>query len=495
MALNWTNTLSLGKQTFKKKTFSCAALISILALTSACSVNPATGQRQFTAALPAANEAKVGATEHAKIEAQFGKFMTGPIATYVNQVGQRVAANTERKDIQYRFYVLDTPMVNAFALPGGYTYFSRGLLTLANSEAELAAVIGHEIGHITARHAASRMSQGMVAGIGAAVLGAAVGGNAGQLASLGSNLYLSSYSRGQEHQSDELGVRYLSRAGYDPTAMSTFLASLDAQSKLQAKEAGKSGSGFNYFSTPPLTGERVQHAHAEATKYPANNNESRAAYLSKINGLIYGDSPSQGFAKGNQFYHPEMNFTFTVPNGTKISNGTSQVAGQHPNGTAIVFDAGKSQSRDPVSFVQNEWLKGQGSSRVEAITVNGKRGATTSFAGNVQGKAVTIRLVAVEWSANQYYRFQMAIPNGVSNAFLNELKQTTYSLRNMSGSERASIQPRRLRVLVAPAGSTVASMAARMKVDGNKTEHFLVLNGLDAHQGVVAGQPYKIVSN
>jgi len=334
MALNWTNTLSLGKQTFKKKTFSCAALISILALTSACSVNPATGQRQFTAALPAANEAKVGATEHAKVEAQFGKFMTGPIATYVNQVGQRVAANTERDDIQYRFYVLDTPLVNAFALPGGYTYFSRGLLTLANSEAELAAVIGHEIGHITARHAASRMSRGMVAGIGAAVIGAAVGGNAGQLASLGSNLYISSYSRGQEHQSDELGVRYLSRAGYDPTAMSTFLASLDAQSKLQAKEAGKSGSGFNYFSTHPLTGERVQHAHSEATKYPANNNESRAAYLSKINGLVYGDSSNQGFTKGNRFYHPEMNFTFTVPDGTKISNGTSQVSGQHANGTA-----------------------------------------------------------------------------------------------------------------------------------------------------------------
>jgi len=120
---------------------------------------------------------------------------------------------------------------------------------------------------------------------------------------------------------------------------------------------------------------------------------------------------------------------------------------------------------------------------------------TAQLAGNVQGKAVTIRLVAVEWSANQYFRFQMAIPNGVSNAFLNELKQTTYSLRNMSGSERASIQPRKIRVLVAPAGSTVASMAARMKVDGNKTEHFLVLNGLDAHQGVVAGQPYKIVSN
>ncbi len=486
MPLNWTMPASLCKKSF-------IVITSIAAMSlSACTTNPATGQSQFTALLPASSEAKVGADEHAKVEAQFGKFMTGPIADYVNSVGQRVAKNTERKDVQYRFYVLDTPMVNAFALPGGYTYFSRGLLTLANSEAELAAVIGHEIGHITARHAASRMSQGMVAGLGAAVIGAAVGGAAGQVASLGSNLYISSYSRGQEHQSDELGVRYLHRAGYDPMAMAQFLYSLDRQSKLEAKENGK-GTGFNYFSTHPLTAERVQKARQEAAKFAANNTENRKTYLNKINGLIYGDSPDQGFAKGNRFYHPALDFTFTVPKGSKITNATSQVISQHPNGTTVVFDFAKSKTTNPSTFVTQDWLKGKNAAPVEAISVNGQRGATTAFAGNVQGKNVTIRLTAIEKSPGQYYRFQMAIPRNVSGAFTNELKETTYSLRKMTGREKASVQPKKIRVLVAPAGSTVASMANRMNVDGNKTERFLVLNGLQANQPIIAGQPYKIV--
>lgn len=464
-------------------------------LLSACSTNPATGDRQFTALLPASSEAKVGAQEHAKVEAQFGKFMTGPIATYVNQVGQKVAANTERKDIQYKFYVLDTPMVNAFALPGGYTYFSRGLLTLANSEAELASVIGHEIGHITGRHAAARMSQGLVAGIGAAVVGATLGEPAGKVANLGSNLYISSYSRGQESQSDELGIRYLARAGYNPTAAAKFLSSLDAQSKLEAKENGKTGSGFSYFSTHPLTAQRVQEARVEATKYPANNNEGRSAYLNKINGLIYGDSPEQGFAKGNRFYHPKMNFTFSVPQGSKIMNSPSKLVATHKNGTVIIFDAAKAKSSNPANFIKNEWLKGQATSKVEAITVNGKRAATTAFAGNVQGRAVTVRLVAVEWSANQYFRFQMAIPKNVSNSFINELKETTYSLRSMTANEKASVKPKKIRVMVAPKGASVSSMAAHMDIEGNKQEHFLVLNGMSANQKVIAGQPYKVVTN
>ncbi len=464
-------------------------MLGCTAFISACTTNAATGEKQFTAFMPASSEAQVGATEHAKVEAQFGKFMTGPIATYVNKVGQRVAANTERKDVQYKFYVLDTPMVNAFALPGGYTYFSRGLLTLANSEAELAGVIGHEIGHITARHAASRMSQGLVAGLGAAVIGAAAGGSAGKVANLGSNLYISSYSRGQESQSDELGIRYISRAGYDPMGVTKFLSSLDAQSKME--NGGK--TNFSYFSTHPLTASRVQEARVEAAKYPANNNESRAAYLNQINGLVYGDSPDQGFARGNKFYHPAMDFTFSVPNGSKITNGTSSVVAQHPNGTVIVFDAGKGKSSDPLTFLKNEWLKGENAGGVESITVNGKRAATTAFEGNVQGKAVTVRLVAVEWSPGTYYRFQMAIPKAVPAAFMSELKTTTYSLRPMTGSEKASIEAKKIRVLVAPAGSTVDSMAAKMNVDGDKTEHFLVLNGMARNQKVIAGQPYKIV--
>lgn len=490
MALKWTKSPPLRKQTIKA--FFLSALVGV----AACSLNPATGDRQFTAFLPAANEASIGAQEHAKIEQTYGKFMTGPIADYVRQVGNKVAANTERKDVQYKFYVIDSPMVNAFALPGGYIYVSRGLLTLANSEAELAAVLGHEIGHVTARHAAERMSQGTIAGLGAAVIGAAVGDSAGQVASLGSNLYISSYSRAQEHQSDELGVRYISRAGYDPRAMSDFLRSLDAQSQLEAREAGSNSTGFNYFSTHPLTAERVQQAAAEALKFPASSKENRAAYLTAINGMTYGDSANQGFARGNQFYHPELGFTFSVPNGSKITNGVSQVAASHSNGTVILFDSAKDSSKpDPYSFLTQKWLKGQNTGNAERITVNGMNAATAAFTGNVQGRAVTVRLVAVEWQPGTFFRFQMAIPTNVSSSFMSELKTTTYSLRRMTSAELSSIKPKKLLVLEAPAGSTVASMAAKMEVDGNAQEKFLVLNGMTARDTIVAGEPYKIVRN
>ncbi len=471
-----------------------AVTLAGTAVIAACSVNPATGDRQFTGMLPMANEAAIGAQEHSKIQAQFGNFMTGPVADYVSSIGQKVAQNTERTDVQYRFYTIDSPIVNAFALPGGYIYISRGLLTLANSEAELAAVLGHEIGHVTGRHAAERMSKGTLAGLGTAVLGAAVGGGVAQAASVGANLYLSSYSRSQEHQSDELGVRYLARAGYNPQAMADFLSSLDAQSKLEAKAAGKKAGGANYFSTHPLTTDRVREARAEATKFPAINVENRARYLTQINGLTYGDSSSQGFTRDNRFYHPQMGFTFSYPNGAKVTNGTSQVAINHPNGTVIVFDAAKSSS-DPMTFMTREWLKGQNTGTAEAINVNGNRGAMASFSGNVSGRAVTVRLVAVEWQPGQYFRFQMAIPKNVGSSFERELKDTAYSLRRMTSAEKNSVKPKRLIVLTAPAGSTVASMASKMAVDGNKQEYFLVLNGMNASEPVVAGQPYKIVIN
>lgn len=464
-----------------------------LLVVGACSVNPATGDRQFTALLPTSSEAQIGAQEHAKIEQSFGKFMTGPIADYVNEIGQKIAKNTERDDVQYRFYVIDSPMVNAFALPGGYIYISRGLMTLANSEAELAAVIGHEIGHVTARHAAERMSHGTLAGLGAAVLGAATGSSGvAQAANLGSNLYISSYSRGQEHQSDELGVRYLSRAGYNPKAMADFLQSLDRQSQLEAKEAGRNSAGFNYFSTHPLTGERVQQAREEAKAFPASNKANRARYLTKINGMTYGDSASQGFARGNTFYHPEIGFAFTVPNGSKITNGTSQVAANHPNGTVMLFDMAKNNS-DPLTYLKQTWLRNENTANAENITINGMRAATASFSGNVKGKAVTVRLVAIEWKPGEFFRFTMAIPKNINSTFMNELKKTTYSFRKLSASEKKSIKPKRLFVLEAPAGSTLSSMANRMDVEGNKQEKFLVLNGMTARDPIIAGQPYKIV--
>lgn len=480
-------------QTIGKYLFIAAA-----AVLGSCSVNPATGEQQFTGLLPASQEANIGASEHAKVEATYGSFINGPIADYVNRIGQKIAANTERTDVQYKFFVLDSSMVNAFALPGGYIYVSRGLIALANSEAELAGVIAHEIGHVTGRHAAARMSQGMIAGLGAAILSAATGSQAlGQVANVGSDLYIKSYSRGQEHEADSLGVRYLARAGYDPNAMASFLRSLDAQTKLDARIAGRSeGQGINYFSTHPVTAERVAQAQGMVAQYPvANPVQNRDAFMQAVNGLVYGDSAEQGFVRGDMFYHPDMGFALSIPAGFDVQNNPSELVGVHQSGAIFLFDAGRDdQGRDPSAYLTQNWMRDKPpSATVEPITVNGMRAATAAFAGTANGQPVTIRVVAIEWKPGQFFRLQMAVPQNAPPAVVEGLKRTTYSFRAMTAEERGRIKPLRIRTFTAKPGDTVAKAASMMAYPNYREERFRVLNNLATGE-LTAGQTYKVVA-
>jgi predicted Zn-dependent protease len=477
-------------------------VIPSLLLLSACSVNPATGQQQFTALMPAAQESQVGASEHEKIMQTFGQPKAGdPVPAYISRVGAKVAANTERSDVQYKFFLLDTPMVNAFALPGGYVYVSRGLLALANNEAELAGVMAHEIGHVTARHSAERYSQGVVTSLGAALISSAIGNDyASQALSVGSDLYIKSYSRGQEHQADELGVRYLSRAGYDPSAMASFLDAMGRNDDLESRLTGRGGqSEVNYFSTHPRTADRVAQASALASSYPHNPNArvEAASYLNAIDGIIYGDSPNQGFVRGQDFYHPAMGFTFRLPSGFNIDNQPEQVVAVSPQtGAVVLFDAaGNAQRLDMMTYLTRVWLKGEAAPDAERVSVNGMEAATASFAGTMKGQPVTIRLFAVAWSPDQIFRFQLAIPQGAGGAVVESLKRTTYSLRAMSAAERQSIKPYRLRVVTARAGDTVESLAVQMPFGAENVDRFRVLNGLKGNEAIQAGRSVKIVSD
>lgn len=478
----------------------CKYVILALALLmpGGCTVNPATGQQQFTGLLPAGQEASIGASEHEKVQKTYGDFVTGPVADYVNRIGQKVAAKTERTDVQYKFYVIDSPVVNAFALPGGYIYISRGILALANSEAELAGVIAHEIGHVTGRHAAARMSQGALVGIGAAILSAATGSNAvGQLAGVGSDLYIKSYSRSQEDESDALGVRYLAQAGYDPKAMASFLASMDAQVKLDQRIAGhEEGEGMNYFSTHPVTQDRVRHASVLAANYPgANPVSNRDVYLSMINGLTYGDSEAQGFTRNGKFYHTKMGFTFDVPPGFTLSNNPSEIVATHASGSIMILDAGRDdQSRDPLSYLTQSWMKNKPPQGAESITINGMRAATAAFAGTANGKSVLIRVVAIEWKPGQYFRFQMAIPESATPDIVEGLKRTTYSFRPMTAQEKSTVRPLKVRTFTAAAGNSVAAAAQKMAFPDYREERFRVLNGLGGNGGIVPGQVYKVIA-
>ena len=470
------------------------AVLSLLPLVflSACSTNPATGQQQFTALMSPQQEVQVGASEHEKIVKQFGLLKNGAVTSYVNEVGKRVTSDTERPDVNYTFYVLDSPIVNAFALPGGYIYVSRGLLALANSEAEMAAVLAHEAGHITGRHSAERYSRGVVTSLGAGILSAVLDSSAAsQALGTGANLYLSSYSRGQENEADSLGLRYMTRGGYNADSMPAFLSSLQRQSQLDAQLAGRGkSSGFNYFSTHPATSERVAQTRGQAGAYPDGGKINHDRHLKTINGMIYGDSPAQGFARGQDFYHPGIGFTFSAPAGFNLSNQPSQVTATSKSGGVMIFDmAPNKQGLDPRTYVRN-WVKDRKIEGLEAIKVNGMSAATASFAGSINGKAVTIRLVAIKYG-DRFARFQMAIPQGASASLVDGMKKATYSFRAMTASEKKSVRPYRLKNFVAASGDSVASVARRQPFTQLQEERFRVLNGLGAGENLKAGRLYK----
>ena len=444
-------------------------------------------------------ENQVGAEEHEKILAQFGLYENRAVQDYVSAVGAKVVADTERPDVQYKFFVLDSPVVNAFALPGGYIYISRGLLALANSEAELASVLGHEAGHITGRHSADRYSRGVVTSLGTSILSAAIGQTGvSQALGIGSDLYLKSYSRSQENEADTLGIRYMARAGYDPKASTSFLTSLQRYSVLENRLQGREDEGVSYFSTHPATDERVNKTRAE-TAAVSGGTLNREGYLQKIDGIVYGDSARQGFTResenGSDFYHPGLGFTFHVPRGYQIANGPSEVVAVAKDGPIIIFDmAANPQGSDPFTYLTQGWMSGDVKlTEPERITVNGMNAAAAAFNGQVNGKPMTIRLVAIAYAPDRFARFQIAIPPGTGAGQMDDLKRTTYSFRGLSAVEKQQIRPYRIDIVTAGVNDTMAEMARQMPFADYREERFALLNDLLPGAQLQAGQRYKMV--
>lgn len=481
------------------KAFYSVVCAGFIVLTMAgCSTNPATGENQFAALMSPQQEARIGAGEHANILKQYGGVVRNQaLQDYVRSIGQKLAANTERPEVTYQFFVLDSPVMNAFALPGGYVYVTRGLLALANSEAQLASVLSHEIGHVTARHSAERYSHSVVTSLGATILAAAFDSkSASKALGIGSNLYISSYSRAQESQADDLGIRYLHRAGYDPAASARFLTALERYAAFESRAAGKAANNDSYFSTHPQTAERAEQAAAIAASYPALSGASPAdRHFHQIDGMIFGDSPEQGFVRGSTFWHPGMGFIFTTPTGYVIVNTPAEVIAKDPaSGTIILFDSAIAQATDPATYLSQTWMKGDAINDLETITISGKRAATASFAGKISNVPVTVRLVAVEWVPGTFYRFQMAIPPTVSLSVLEGLKTTTDSLRPITAAERSRILPRRLKLVTARAGDNVVSLSSVQPFPTLNEQRFRALNNMDQTENVVPGQVYKLIT-
>ncbi|MCB9965249.1 MAG: M48 family metalloprotease [Rhodospirillales bacterium] len=469
--------------------------LSVLFL-SACATNPATGRNQFTGLMPPGQEASIGASEHQKVLEQFGLVQDQDLQTYVTQVGRNIVPYTERGDVTYKFFVLDSDTVNAFALPGGYVYVTRGLLSLANSEAELAAVIAHEIGHVTGRHSAERYSRGVVTAIGAAVLGASIDNpNVTKALNTGTDLYLRSYSRSQESEADQLGVRYLYRAGYDPFAMSRFLQSLQQETALQSQISGRSNPPA-FLSTHPDTGDRSAVSAQIAGTYEFNPKAvvRRDDYLRQINGLIYGNAHKEGFTQGQTFFHPKIGFKFTAPRGFDIINQSDVVIAKAADGTAMIFDFDSNQQAfDPQSYLQGSWMNNEQIGPVERVMIGNMRAAMAQFPAMVKGRAFNIRLVSIEWQPHVYARFQIAMPQGLSSEQISSLREALFSFSRMTDAEKGAIKLEKIAIVTARPGDTVASLAARQPFEKMNEARFRVLNALALNEGLQAGRLYKIV--
>lgn len=479
------------------------AALSLAALT-ACSVNPATGERNFTAFMSPEDELQVGAEQHPKILEQFGgAYPDAAVNAYVERIGQRLARVSDLPDLNYTFTVLDDNIVNAFALPGGYIYISRGLLGLANTEAELAGVLGHEIGHVTARHSAQRYSRQVAAGLGTAIIGtlgavflgtSAIGDAVGQ----GAAIHVQSFSREQEFEADTLGIRYLARAGYTTDSMADFLASLEAFNALEAKVSGlpDPASRYNIMSTHPRTGSRVVAASRAANVQPVANPEvGRTTYLDEIDGIVFGGSENQGFVRGRLFVHKPLDFLFEVPPGFALFNGARQVVARDSSGALIVFDgASGDHGGDMRSYLTGVWGRNAGLSDVERIAINGMDAATgVTRIQNANG-SFDARLIAVRHPSSRIYRFLFLTPPARTARLNVDLRRTTFSFRELTPRDRALYRPWRIETVTVRAGDTAESLARNMPLDGPKNEWFRVINGLAPGAQPRVGQTVKIVT-
>ncbi len=480
-------------------------LVLALAPLGGCSVNPATGERSFTGFMSTEDEQRVGAEQHPQLVKQFGgEYDNAKLEAYVQKVGSSLATQTEMPELKYSFTVLDDELINAFALPGGYVHITRGLLALAENEAEMASVLGHELGHITARHAAQRYSQSMAANIGVGLLGVlgAVAGlptGTADIAGFGAQAYLQSYSREQELEADELGIRYMTRAGYDPAAMATFFRKLDAYTALQAALAGspESGDSFDIMASHPRTADRVEQAKKlAAAQSLANGRVDRDRYLAAINGLLYGDAPAQGVRRGRTFAHPGLGIAFEVPPGFVMFNGAKQVTARGPEGSLIIFDAAGADGGQSISSM-TRYVASVGGGRVrfgdvQPLSINGMEAATGATTVNTRAGAMDLRLVAIR-DGKRIYRLVFITPPGMTTSLHEGMERTTYSFRRLSADEAAAIRPLRITVVTVASGDTPQSLAKRMATP-LPLETFRVLNGLAASDGLKPGQKVKLVT-
>jgi predicted Zn-dependent protease len=491
---------SLGGEDRRRRLLvALAAALSAVLLAGCTSLMSAGGDGPTAAVIAGASvrqpvETAADAQEHARIVAAYGGiFHDDKIEKALAPIVSRIVAASDNPDQPYRITILNAPAVNAFALPGGYLYVTRGLLALANDSSEVAAVLAHEMGHITANHAAQRQEKARNAVIVSKVVTDVLNNDdAGQLALQSSQRTLAAFSRQQELEADAIGVKTIGRAGYDPFAASRFLTAMGNFSNYRAAATIKDDRP-DFLASHPSTPQRVDFAMRAARQFgaPGVGEVDRDRYLAGIDGMIFGDDPTQGYVRDRTFVHPALGVGFTVPEGFVIDNTSDAVLATGTDGTALRFDAvGLAAGTDLGQYLASGWVNGLVDGSVRTFDVGGLPAASAS----ASAKGWIFRIAVVQANAGATYRFIFA--NEVdSPQFQKAAAETVASFRKLAPQELAGLKPLRIHVVTVNPGEDIDTFVRRMRGVDRPSELFLALNDLQPGARLEPGSRLKIVDD
>ncbi len=475
-------------------------IASLVTLLGACAANPVTGEQDFVL-MSEEQEISLGRRYSSEITKEMPPYDDPGLERLVQEVGERLAANSHRPDLIYRFTVLDSTSVNAFALPGGYIYITRGLLAYLNSEAELAAVLGHEIGHVTARHSVRQHSTATMAGIlGAVVAGASGVQGADTLADLAGTALVRGYGREHELEADRLGADYLAKTGYDPAGMLDVIRVLKDQEifdrQVAELEDREPRAYHGLFATHPDNDRRLQEIIAEAGRQraPGTARVGRDSFLQAIDGLAFGDREAEGVVRGNRFYHKELDFTLAFPDGWRIDNQAERlVATSHGNDGLIQLTLTDLNKRiTPREFMLRR-MDLDDMREGESFAAGELQGYTAIAAGNTPWGTRDVRYVVL-YRDQRAWIFAGAAKNSADRQRYHELvRATAASYRPLHDEEHALASAQHLKIITAPAGSSYRELGGNSPIANYPEQQLRLLNGHYPDGEPAPGQLMKVV--
>jgi len=472
------------------------AVVWCLAL-AACATNPVTGKREISF-MSEAQEIQIGRELDVEAQREMGVYDDRALQEYIDDIGQRLARNSHRPNLPWHFTLVDVPAINAFALPGGYIYVTRGILAYLDDEAELAGVLGHEIGHVTARHAAQAYTRATEAGLGLLLGSIFVPAVRpfGDLAQTGLGVLFLKYGRGDELESDRLGAEYAGKTGWDPAAVSEFLTTLG-----RVQELSDSRGVPNWLSTHPEPENRVQEIQAMVTQVKTSSpgaqwSTNREAYLNRVDGIIFGDNPREGIVRGNSFLHPDLRFALEFPKDWDVTNGKEEVIAKMPGQEAYVLlqVVERPQGRT-IEEIADRNMRQSGFREISGgpTTING----LTAYLGSYQGSLgrigrVMARAAHIQVGRAVYLIVAFAQPP-LYPQVETELAASVRSFRELSRGEADDVRPNRVALYTARVGDTWQSIAQRQGGGNVRATTLAIMNNHAVDDQPQAGERLKIV--